>query len=148
VSGIQGKVMEYNPDVVFVDSAYLMQSELPKVEQSSPQALTDIARSLKKLAQTQRIPIVVTTQASSTRSRGGKLNADSAMYTQAWRQSADVLLGVERVEPDAPEDGEVSIMLRVLATRSGPRADTIIMWDWSKGRCLEIDPRTGAPYAP
>lgn len=141
VSGLQGKILEYGPDVLYVDSAYLMQSELPKVEQSSAAALTDVARSLKKLAQTQRIPIVVTTQASSTRSRAGKLNADSAMYTQAWRQSADILLGVERTEPDAPEDGEVAVMLKVLATRSGPRAETTIVWDWSKGRCIEIDPR-------
>ena len=37
-----------------------------------------------------KIPIVVTTQASQTRSKGGRLNAESAMYTQAWRQSADV----------------------------------------------------------
>lgn len=138
VSGIQGKILEYNPDIVFVDSAYLMQSELPKVEQSSPQALTDIARALKKLAQVQRIPIVVTTQASATKSRGGKLNADSAMYTQAWRQSADILLGVERLEPDAPEDGEVAVVLKVLATRSGPRADTFVVWDWSKGLCIEV----------
>jgi replicative DNA helicase len=138
VSGLQGKIMEYGPDVLFIDSAYLMQSELPKVTQGDASALTDVARSLKKLAQTQRIPIVVTTQASSTRSRGGKLNADSAMYTQAWRQSADVLLGVERVEPDAPEDGEVAVMIKVLATRSGPRAETTVVWDWSAGSCIEV----------
>jgi replicative DNA helicase len=138
VSGVQGKILDYDPDVVFIDSAYLMTSELAKVEQQSAQALTDIARSLKKLAQSQKIPIVVTTQASSTRSRGGKLNADSAMYTQAWRQSADVLLGVERDDPEQPDDGEVTITLKVLATRSGPRTDTKIVWDWSKGRCIEV----------
>jgi len=137
VSGLQGKILEYNPDVLYIDSAYLMHSELPKAEQGSAAALTDVARSLKKLAQAQRIPIVVTTQASQTKSRGGKLNADSAMYTQAWRQSADVLLGVERVDPEQPDDGEVTIMLKVLATRSGPRADTLVVWNWSQGRCDE-----------
>ena len=30
VSGIQAKIQQYQPDVVFVDGAYLMQSELPK----------------------------------------------------------------------------------------------------------------------
>ena len=138
LAGIQGKIMEYDPEITFIDSAYLMNSEIPKVEQGSAQALTDIARGLKKIAQTQRIPIVVTTQASETKTRGGKLNANSAMYTQAWRQSADVLLGVERLDPEQPDDGEVSIVLKVLATRSGPRADTFIAWNWSQGRVDEV----------
>ncbi len=147
VSGLQAKVMEYQPTILFVDSAYLMRSELPRVEQGSAAALTDVARGLKKLAQSMRIPVVVTTQATSTRSRGGKLNADSAMYTQAWRQSSDVLLGVERMDPDAPDDGEVPILLKVLATRSGPRADTELVWDWNRGRCLDVT-RVGGSSVP
>ena len=146
VSGVAGKVMEYQPDVVFIDAAYLMQAELPKVEQGSPQALTHIARELKKLAQAQKIPIVVTTQASQTRSRGGVLNAESAMYTQAWRQSADVMLGIERTEPEGNDSGEVVLKLKVLSSRSGPRAETLLVWDWNQGQVVEIDPRamTGA----
>ena len=139
VDGIQAKMMEYIPDVVFIDGAYLMQSTTPKVEQGSPQALTDIARSLKRLAQNMRTPIVVTTQASMTRSRGGVLNAFSAMYTQAWQQSADVLLGVERVEDDSSgSSSEVMIKVRVLNSRSGPRNDTFVVWDWSKGQVTEL----------
>jgi replicative DNA helicase len=139
VSGIQAKIVEYQPQVVLVDAAYLMQSETPKVEQGSPAALTEIARELKKLAQSQRIPIVVTTQASETRSKGG-LNATSAMYTQAWRQSADVMLGVERVEPDASDTDEVLVRFKVLASRSGPRGEAILAWNWSQGYVKEIDP--------
>ena len=138
VSGIQAKVMEYQPDVIFIDGAYLMMSEQPKVEQGSPQALTEIARALKRLAQNLRIPVVVTTQASITRSRGGTLNPYSAMYTQAWQQSADVLLGVERLDPDEQTGTEVMIKLQVLNSRSGPRADTTVAWDWSKGRVAEL----------
>jgi replicative DNA helicase len=140
VNGIQAKILEYQPDVVLVDGAYLMQSELPKADPGSAQALADIARGLKRLAQAQRIPIVVTTQASETRARGGKLTAASAMYTQAWRQSADVLLGVEREDPEAPDMGEVMVRFKVLASRAGPRAETMLSWDWSKGRMEEIDP--------
>ena len=140
VSGVAGKIMDYQPDVCYIDAAYLMQSELPRVESGSPQALTDIARELKKLAQAMKIPVVVTTQASQTRSKGGRLNAESAMYTQAWRQSADVMLGVERVEPDGDDSGEVVIRLRVLSSRSGPRAETTIVWNWNQGRVDEVDP--------
>lgn len=137
VSGVQAKIMEYQPDVVFVDAAYLMVSELSKVEQGSPQALTDIARSLKRLAQSMSIPIVVSTQASMTRSKQG-LNIFSPMYTQAWAQSADVLLGVERVDPEAPDIGPAMVKFKVLASRSGPRGETLLMWDWAHGSVKEV----------
>lgn len=139
VSGVLAKIMEYQPDVVLIDAAYLMQSETPKVEQGSAQALTEIARELKMLAQSQKIPIIVTTQASEFRSKGG-LNAASGMYTQAWRQSADVLLGVERVEPNASDVDEVMVRFKVLASRSGPRGETILAWNWNEGYVKEIDP--------
>lgn len=138
VGGVQAKIMEYQPDVVFIDAAYLMQSEMARVEQGSAQALTDVARSLKQVAQAMRIPIVVTVQATQSRTTGGKLRADSAMYTQAWRQSADVLLGVERTDPEQDDSGEVSITIKVLASRSGPKASTDLVWDWGKGKVFEV----------
>ena len=144
VSGIQAKILEYDPDVVLIDGAYLMQSELPKAEPGSPQALADIARNLKKLAQSQRIPIVVTTQADQGRSRRG-LTAASAMYTQAWRQSADVLLGVERLDPEADDFGQVMVRFKVLASRSGPRAETLLAWNWGAGTVHEVDPSIYKP---
>ena len=116
-------------------------AHLPSSPPGSAQALTDIARELKKLAQSQKVPIVVTTQASQTRAKGGRLNAESAMYTQAWRQSADVMLGIERVDPDADDSGEVALRLKVLSSRSGTRAETMMAWDWNKGQVYEIDPR-------
>jgi hypothetical protein len=63
------------------------------------------------------------------------------MYTQAWGQSADVLLGVERVDPDASDTGPVTIRFKVLASRAGPRAESILMWDWNGGAVTEL-PRT------
>jgi replicative DNA helicase len=139
VPGIQAKIVEYHPDVVLIDGAYLMQSELPKAEPGSAQALANIARELKKLAQAQRIPIIVTTQATETRAKGGKLTAASAMYTQAWRQSADVMIGTEREDMEGDDSGEVIIKTKVLASRAGPRAESVIAWDWSKGTVAEMD---------
>jgi replicative DNA helicase len=140
VSGVQAKIMEYQPDIVFIDAAYLMQSESPKVEPGSAQALTEIARGLKMLAQAQHLPIVVTTQATQTRSKGGVLNMYSAMYTQAWGQSSDVLLGQERVEGMDDDQGEVIVRLKVLTSRSGPRAEALLAWNWNLGQVVEIDP--------
>ena len=136
VSGVRAKIMDYNPDIVFVDAAYLMQSEIPGIDTTSAAAMTDVARSLKQLAQQVRIPIVVSVQASQTRAAGGRLNAGSAMYTQAWRQSADVLLGSERASTDEEvlaNNGAVAILIKVLASRSGPYAESSIVWDWNQG---------------
>jgi replicative DNA helicase len=141
ISGLQAKIMDYRPDVVLVDALYLMRSETPKIEQGSAQALTEIARGLKELAQSQSIPIIGTTQATMTRSKGG-LTMFSPMYTQAFGQSADVLLGVERDDPEESDHGAVTIRMKVLASRSGPRAETILRWNWSKGRVDEILPES------
>lgn len=143
VSGVQAKMQEYEPDAVFIDGAYLMQSELPGVTTGSPQALTDISRSLKRLAQSSKKPIAITTQASLARSKGG-LTAASAMYTQAWGQDSDVLLGVERMgERQADEsknNDPVQVKFRVLESRSGPRKEVVLEWDWHKGSVQELDP--------
>jgi replicative DNA helicase len=134
VSGVRAKILDFQPEIVFIDAAYLMQTEIPGVDPTSPAAMTDVARKLKQLAQSVRIPVVVSVQASQTRASGGKLNAGSAMYTQAWRQSADVLLGSERVlRDDDDEAGDVQIKIRVLASRSGPYAESDILWDWNHG---------------
>lgn len=136
VSGVRAKILDTQPDIVFIDAAYLMQSEIRGIDQTSPGAMTDVARSLKQLAQATRIPIVVSVQASQTRASGGRLNAGSAMYTQAWRQSCDVLLGSERANTDEEvlaKNGAVTILLKVLASRSGPYAESAIEWDWNSG---------------
>lgn len=139
VSGIQSKIQQYQPDVVFIDGVYLMDSELdPRTApKGSPAALTDISRSIKRLAQTNRIPIVVTTQSLVSRSRGG-LNLASIGYTSAFGQDADLVLGVER-----QENSNMS-KFHVIESRSGPRKDLYIEWDWDRGYVGEIDPQNFA----
>jgi len=143
VGGVQAKIQEYQPDVVFIDGAYFMQSSLHDVEPGSAFALTDISRSLKRLAQSSKIPIVITTQASLKTSKNG-LTAGSAMYTQAWGQDCDVLLGVERMgERQADESTSnqpVNVKFRVIESRSGPRKEVVLEWDWHNGTVEELDP--------
>ena len=144
VGSIQAKIIDYQPDAVYVDGAYLMQSEMAGVQQGSPQALTDISRGLKRLAQSMKIPIVVTTQASLVRSKGG-LSLASGMYTQAWGQDADIVLGVERQVPERPEEqrndaGSALVKFRVIESRSGPRKEIVLEWDWTRGTVTEQDP--------
>jgi replicative DNA helicase len=148
VSGIQAKIQELDPDVVIVDGAYMMQSEVEGALPGSAQAITSISRGLKRLAQSSKIPIVATTQASQTRSKGG-LTMASAMYSQSWAQDCDIMLGTERVvqptgggdeEDEAITAGPIQVKFRVVESRSGPRKIVTLEWDWSEGSVEELDP--------
>ena len=50
ISALASKVQEFQPDVLFVDGVYLMDDEEGEAK-GSPQALTNITRALKRLAQ-------------------------------------------------------------------------------------------------
>lgn len=134
VSGLQAKINDFQPSVLFIDGAYMLDSELDprQYAKGSPQALTDISRSLKRLAQTSRIPVVITTQSLVARSKGG-LTIGSLGYTSAWGQDADLILGVERV-PDTDYS-----KFHVMESRSGPRKDVYVEWDWSRGHVAELN---------
>jgi replicative DNA helicase len=61
VSGVASKIQNKNPDIVFIDGTYLMIDEQTG-ESNTPQALTNITRSLKRLAQKINKPIVISTR--------------------------------------------------------------------------------------
>lgn len=132
VSGIQMKIQQHQPDAVFIDGTYLMDPETSSFDKGTPQALTEITRGLKRLAQSQEVPIVNTTQALLSRSRKG-LNLYSIGYSSSFAQDSDLVLGVER-----PDEEKVA-RWHVIASRSGPRRETWIRWDWDNGSVLEVD---------
>jgi replicative DNA helicase len=133
VSAIAAKITQYKPDVAFIDGTYLMDSEVPGVEPNSPQALTSITRSLKRLAQRMQIPIVQTTQALTWKSRRG-LTLDSIGYSSSFAQDSDVIFGVEEIK-----DSDREIMLRIIAARNCPRKDVRLALDWEHGSIIETD---------
>ena len=134
VSGVQMKIQQYQPDAVFIDGTYLMDPETPSFDKGSPQALTEITRGLKRLAQTQEVPIANTTQALLSRAKKG-LSLYSIGYTSSFAQDSDLVLGTER-----PNEDEKMARFHVIASRSGPRAETWIAWDWDHGHVQEVDP--------
>lgn len=143
VANLQTKIADYQPDVLFVDGIYMMESDRLDPRQypkGSPQVLTDISRSLKQLAQSANIPIVVSTQSLVARAKGG-LTLSSIGYTSAFGQDADLILGVER-QPDTNLS-----KFHVMESRSGPRRDVMVEWDWDNGRVTEIDLAKWTPPA-
>ena len=127
VSALAAKIEQLKPDVVFVDGVYLMMDELTG-EMNTPQAITNITRALKRLAQRVDKPIVITTQTLLWKMRAGKVTADSIGYSSSFFQDSDVILGLEPVEED-----ESIRLLKVVASRNCPPKETSLTWRWETG---------------
>lgn len=132
LSGVHAKFQQYRPTVLFVDGVYLMDPEGP-FDKGSPQALTELTRGFKRMAQSHRIPVVITTQALLSRSRSG-LTMDSIGYSSSFAQDSDIIFGT------MADDRVLNVSkLSVLAQRSGPKGDTYIATEWDHGCIEELD---------
>ena len=120
------------PDLVVVDGIYLMIDELTG-ESSTPQSLTNITRSLKRLAQQIERPIFCTTQALQWKMKKTRLNSQSAGYSSSIVQDSDVVLGLERVDEEIDE----ARILRVLMSRNCGPVEALLRWDFENGRFEE-----------
>jgi KaiC/GvpD/RAD55 family RecA-like ATPase len=127
IDSLVAKAEQLKPDILFVDGVYLMLDQVTG-EANTPQALTNITRGLKRVAQKLDIPVIITTQTLLWKMKGGKVSADSIGYSSSFFQDSDVILGLEPVE----EDDEVR-MLRVVQSRNSGPAETSITWLWDKG---------------
>lgn len=135
ISALSSKVREYSPDVLFVDGVYLMDDEEGEPK-GSPQALTNITRGLKRMAQRFDIPIVATTQVLSWKLQNRKtraVTADAIGYTSSFAQDADLILGVER-NPDLDDQA----IIRVVLARTAPTGEVHVKWDWNTMEFEEV----------
>jgi replicative DNA helicase len=136
VTALGGKVQEYKPDLLVVDGVYLMDDEEGEAK-GTPQALTNITRSLKRLAQRFDIPVVATTQVLSWKLQNRKtraVTADAIGYTSSFAQDADLILGVER-NPDMDDQA----IIRVVLARTAPTGEVHVKWDWSTMEFEEVN---------
>jgi replicative DNA helicase len=127
VSALAAKIEQAKPDIVFVDGVYLMLDEITG-EMNTPQAITNVTRALKRLAQKIDKPIIITTQTLLWKMRAGKVTADSIGYSSSFFQDSDVILGLEPIE----EDEELR-NLKVVASRNCGPTETALTWRWETG---------------
>jgi len=132
VSALSAKIEQTKPDIVFVDGVYLMLDEVTG-EMNTPQAITNITRALKRLAQKIDKPVVITTQTLLWKMRAGKVTADSIGYSSSFFQDSDVILGLEPVE----EDEDIRL-LKIVASRNCGPSETALTWRWETG-CFHDD---------
>ncbi len=135
VSSLAAKIQQHAPGIVFVDGVYMMDDENGEPK-GSPQALTNITRSLKRVAQQFKIPIVITTQVLSSKlsSRTSRrVTADAIGYSSSFVQDSDTVMSVER-DPDY-EDRSI---VRVILSRTSPHGEVTIKWDWDNMDFTEV----------
>jgi len=134
VSNIASKIQIHQPDVVFIDGMYLMVDENGE-KPGSPQALTNITRSLKRLAQRVNKPIVISTQVLENKMRNGQVTTDAIGYSSSFHQDADVIFGLQKED----ENVDDTRLLKVIASRNSGPAEVSMLWDWNSGQFREID---------
>jgi len=127
IDSLVAKAEQLKPDILFVDGVYLMLDQVSG-DANTPQALTNITRGLKRVAQVLNIPVVITTQTLLWKMKGGKVTADSIGYSSSFFQDSDVILGLEPVEAD-----DKRRTLRVVQARNCGPSDETITWDWDTG---------------
>lgn len=138
ISGLAAKIEKLQPDVVFVDGVYLMLDEISG-EANTAKALTNITRSLKRLALKTRKPIIITTQVLEWKMKKGRVSAQAIGYSSSFFQDADVIFALERQD----EEDDSSRVLRIEASRNCPPAETELLWDWENGKFEEY----GTPFS-
>lgn len=134
VSGIASKIQVLHPDVVFIDGVYLMIDEQTG-EANTPQAITNITRSLKRMAQKYKVPVIITTQVLNWKMRKGQVTADSIGYSSSFVQDADVIYGLQRED----ENVDDTRILKVLESRNSGRIEVGLIWTFDNGTFREMD---------
>lgn len=128
VSNVSAKMEQYDVDIVFIDSAYLMDDE----EGSDIDWLrvTHIWRGLKKLAKRTGKPICVNSQQDINKDGGlGSVN-----FAKAINHESDVVMELIRDE-QMLEDKEAKV--GVLKQREGTLGSVMLNWDF---RCMNFKP--------
>jgi replicative DNA helicase len=134
VSSVASKIQSKNPDIIFIDGTYLMIDEQTG-ESNTPQAITNITRSLKRLAQKVNRPIVISTQALAWKMKKGQVSADSIGYSSSFHQDADVIFGLQRED----ENVDDTRILKVIASRNSGLSEVSLTWDWNTATFREMN---------
>lgn len=133
LTGIAAKIEKYKPDVVFVDGMYLLHDEVTG-EVNTPQALTNLTRGFKRLAQNKQIPVAISSQVLEWKMDKKKgITSSSIGYSSSFAQDSDTIIGVERTDDDRIQK------LKVVLARNCPSIETYVDWDWETGRFEELE---------
>jgi len=126
VNSIGSKIDQYKPDLVLIDGMYLLADD--QNSQSRWEGISNISRSLKKLARKKNVPIIATTQfnRASEGVKIDKVTLSNLGFSDSIGQDADVVLGLFRTK-DMEMNNEMKV--RMLKVREGEPKDFTLQWD-------------------
>lgn len=126
VSNVNAKIQQHNPDVIFIDGAYLMEDD--RGADQDWLRVAHITRDLKKIAKNTGKPICINSQADSTTSKKTGPELENIGFSKAIGHDSDVVLSLFRDE-DMIEDREMKA--KVLKQREGILGNVMLNWDFS-----------------
>lgn len=133
LSGVAAKLDQYQPSVLFLDGVYFLNDEWGE-KAGSPQALTNLTRGLKRIAQRYEIPIVCTAQVLLWKMGAkGQITDNSIGYTSSFMQDSSVIIGCEKV----PDEDDIRL-LRGIKSRNSKNPFVYVRWDWESGTFQEL----------
>lgn len=127
VTGVSAKIDQHQPDIVFVDGAYLMQDDRGAKEDWL--RVAHITRDLKVLAKTKKLPIFINTQADSNTSVKTGPELENIGFAKSIGHESDVVMALFQDE-QMREDREMK--LKILKQREGVLGNVIMNWDFSR----------------
>lgn len=133
VMGVSAAIDKYDPDIIFIDSAYLMDDD--QCAKDDWLRVAHITRDLKKLAKRVKKPIVINTQADQNTSKKTGPELGSIMYTQAIGQDSDNVIALYR---DSIMANDHEMGLKVLKQREGSLGKMVMNWDFDNMNFSEI----------
>lgn len=139
VGAVRAQAERLEPTLIIIDGIYMMPDEITG-ESNTPQALTNITRSLKRMAGHLQIPVMINTQALEWKSKGTKISMSSAGYSSSFAQDSDVILGLERVPvPKGADESDyaTSRYLKVLASRNTGLTSVELYFNYNEGTLAE-----------
>lgn len=125
VMNVSALVDKYDPDLVVIDSVYLMEDD--QGAKDDWLRVAHITRDLKKLANRCNRPILINTQADKNSSKKVGPELDSIMYTQAIGQDSDNIIALYRDEVMRNDD---EMGIKVLKQREGSLGKAIVNWNF------------------
>ena len=126
VSNVNAKIDQHNPDLVLVDSAYLMEDD--RGAEQDWLRVAHITRDLKQLAKRKKLPIMINSQADSTTSTKTGPELENIGYAKAIGQDSDVVLSLFRDE-NMINDREMKV--KILKQREGILGSVMLNWDFT-----------------
>jgi len=111
VEGLKQKIKDHNPDIIFVDAAYLMKNDKSGKRTVKWDDQADIVTELKETAMTYRRPIVITTQANRDSEDARGYSVRNIAFADAYGMNCDLAMEVNKKETGNPEHNELALCI-------------------------------------